>query len=116
MMTIVGKIVFLLAAYSSANLECTLRKNLAQCRSDQYGSYRTFASARTACASDSNCEAVYDENCDNSGFSLCPVNYVEDISFSSCLYLKTELKMTSAGIDWAEVRKKLPYERTEEQQ
>ena len=64
------------------------KKELAHCNPDQYGSYSTLASARTACASDSNCEAVYDENCDNSGFTLCPVNYVEQTSPISCLYMK----------------------------
>ena len=64
------------------------KKELVQCKQEEYGSYSTLASARTACASDSNCEAVYDENCDNSLFTLCPVNYAEDTSTVSCLYMK----------------------------
>ena len=55
---------------------------------DDYGTYNTLTSARTACASDSNCEAVYDEFCDNSNFHLCPLNYDEMTSATSCLFLK----------------------------
>ena len=64
------------------------KKENVYCQGD-YGTYSTLASARTACASDSNCEAVYDEFCDNSNFHLCPVNYNEvTSSASSCLFLK----------------------------
>ena len=65
------------------------KKDSVHCIQDEYGSYSTFASARTACASDSNCAAVYDDYCDNLGFTLCPVSYVEEASTaSSCLFPK----------------------------
>ena len=58
------------------------------CNQDKYGSYSTFVAARTACASDSNCAAVYDENCDDLDYTLCPVSYVEEYSDRSCLFPK----------------------------
>ena len=57
-----------------------------------YGSYSTLASARTACASDNNCGAVYDAACDDTGYKLCPKNFVEKAcqspSCTSCIYTK----------------------------
>ena len=54
-----------------------------------YGSYATFSEARTACAVDSGCGAVYDAQCDDTGtFRLCPTNWDELSSVDSCLFLK----------------------------
>ena len=55
-----------------------------------YGTYGTFENARTACASDNNCGAVYDAACDNTGYKLCPINYVENAcqSCTSCIFPK----------------------------
>ena len=74
----------------SADAYIYTKKEKVYC-SDMYnvGDYGTFTEAKTACANDANCGAVYDDGCDDTdSFTLCPINYAESTSVSSCLYLK----------------------------
>ena len=62
------------------------------CGLDAYGSYNTLSEAQTACTSDENCAAIFDNTCDNVGFKLCPTGYSKKKSWSSCLYVKNQGK------------------------
>ena len=56
---------------------------------DKYGNFPTLKSAQLACISDTNCNAVYDEHCDNEGeFFLCPTTTSLQSSQHSCVYEK----------------------------
>ena len=56
---------------------------------DKYGNFPTLKSAQSACLSDINCNAVYDEHCDNEGeFYLCPTTTSLQSSQHSCVYDK----------------------------
>ena len=44
--------------------------------------------SKLACTSDANCAAVYDFSCDNTDFSLCKNQYLQETSVSSCLYIQ----------------------------
>ena len=56
---------------------------------DKYGNFPTLKSAQSACLSDINCNAVYDEHCDNEGeFYLCPTTTSLQSSQHSCVYEK----------------------------
>ena len=56
---------------------------------DKYGNFPTLKSAQSACISDTNCNAVYDEHCDNKGeFYLCPTTTSLQSSQHSCVYEK----------------------------
>ena len=60
------------------------------CDDDDYGRYPTYAEAQAACSEDIKCAAIYDGNCDNDHFRLCPTDYTEKESVNgSCLYIKT---------------------------
>ena len=56
-----------------------------------YGNYASFLDARTACAVDAGCGAVYDPACDDTGqFRLCPTNWNEQpcSTCTSCIFPK----------------------------
>ena len=56
---------------------------------DKYGNFPTLKSAQSACLSDINCNAVYDEHCNNEGeFYLCPTTTSLQSSQHSCVYEK----------------------------
>ena len=56
---------------------------------DKYGKFPTLKSAQSACISDTNCNAVYDEHCDSEGeFYLCPTTASLQSSQHSCVYEK----------------------------
>jgi len=57
--------------------------------SDSYGNYNSVSAAQAACEADSNCLAVYDENCDNDEYRLCPPStFLTSSSVGSCVYPK----------------------------
>ena len=66
-----------------------LEKN--HCLSDKYGIYNSTEDAMDACSVDSNCQAVYDQHCDESlnNVYLCPIgsSYATSAT-SSCIYEK----------------------------
>ena len=80
-----GKYDFLLLYTALVGWE---KKALTHCAQDDYGSYTHVEAATYACTRDSDCAAIYDDYCDNQGFSLCPLGYTEKSSSSSCLYIK----------------------------
>ena len=55
-----------------------------------YGDYSSLTSAKLACTSDSNCQAIYDQRCNDAGaFTLCPNSTIfEYSSYGSCIYSK----------------------------
>ena len=58
-----------------------------------YGGYSSLQDAQSACDSDNNCWGVYDEFCDNQGFSLCPYWGHNSVpSANSCIYWKPSNK------------------------
>ena len=51
--------------------------------------YDNLYTAINACQSDTNCAAIYDENCSGTKFYLCGLNYLEEEStIGSCLRIK----------------------------
>jgi hypothetical protein len=56
-----------------------------------HGSYSSVSAARSACITDSNCVAVYDDSCDDSGpHYLCDAGHSYSVSTAgSCLYIKS---------------------------
>ena len=59
--------------------------------SDKYGKCATLESAQSACSSDINCKAVYNEHCDSGdGFYLCPSTATFQDSQHSCVYEKSK--------------------------
>ena len=57
--------------------------------SPYYGSYSSWINAQLACAVDTNCRAVYDKNCDDSGeFHLCGASAYFISHASHCVYKK----------------------------
>ena len=60
---------------------------MAKCTDDYYGRYEHLEEAKEACEKDSNCVAIWDSNCNNYNFFLCPLGYREKESSSSCLYI-----------------------------
>ena len=75
--------------HNSCRIDNTWEKKLlTHCDNHDYGSYLTFDEATEACDADSNCAAVYDGQCDNDGFKLCPAGFTEKSSKHSCLYTK----------------------------
>ena len=58
---------------------------------DIYGNYPTLELAQSACSSDINCKAVYNEHCDSGdGFYLCPATATFQDSQHSCVYEKSK--------------------------
>lgn len=67
------------------------KKASKHCSQDGYGSFSTFKGAESNCNADSNCQGVYDTNCDGLGpHYLCPLNAKLDSSNNSCVYTKTQ--------------------------
>ena len=57
----------------------------------RYGDYKTLEKAQEDCTNDVDCIGVYDWQCNNTEFSLCPVGYDERMSeYDSCVYMKGE--------------------------
>ena len=59
----------------------------------QYNSYNTVAEAKEACNVDLGCEAIYDNNCDESpnDVYLCPIGTSYGVSSTSCIYEKGKI-------------------------
>ena len=64
------------------------KKVLTHCDGQDYGYYENVEEAKEACRKDSNCAAIYDGSCNDHGVYLCPLDYTEKESSSSCLYIK----------------------------
>ena len=61
------------------------------CFDDKYGNFSTFEDAKSNCTAGSNCQGVYDDECDSSGsYYLCPLNVALVDSSSSCVYTKLQ--------------------------
>ena len=66
-----------------------LRKTSTHCGYDNYGNYSSVLEAKEACIRDSECAAIYDNNCDGNQVHLCPSNYNEEVSeVGSCIFMK----------------------------
>ena len=63
------------------------------CHDDHYGSFANIRDAKTACATDAGCKAVYDAGCNEtaSGIHLCPVGTIQGGKESSCIYAKSKM-------------------------
>ena len=58
---------------------------------DKYGDYATLESAQSACSSDINCKAVFNDHCkDGDEFFLCPAHATLQDSQHSCVYVKSK--------------------------
>ena len=74
----------------------------------KYNEFTTLAHARDACTEDQSCSMVYDENCDDSTFYLCPVGSPKRPSapsIGSCLYVKQgkiKLSLVNISVSWLE--------------
>ena len=58
---------------------------------DKYGSYTTLELAKAECISDSKCEAVVNNDCDNAdsaSIALCSLKATFTRSKQSCVYVK----------------------------
>ena len=76
---------YFVLGYTKENTECL--------RGLAYDVYRSFVDAKTACDSDNNCWGLYDEDCDNIGFTLCPYwGHNSFPSANSCVYWKPSNK------------------------
>ena len=70
-----------------------IRLELKHCSEDKYGDYSTLEGAQSACTVDSNCQGVYDDDCDGLGSHyLCPINaqLIVPEPRESCVYTKGE--------------------------
>ena len=72
----------------SGHIYNKLEKN--HCNPDKYGIYNSTEDAMDACSVDSNCQAVYDQHCDESlnNVYLCPIGSSYINAPSSCIYEK----------------------------
>ena len=85
--------VFKVEVYRTTTIsDQAYRKEKKKYCSNNYGSYNTLSGAQSACTSDENCAAIFDNACDNVGFKLCPTDYSKKNSWSSCLYVKNQSK------------------------
>ena len=58
------------------------------CDGSDYGQFFNLADAKEACRTDPKCGKVYDQGCNGSPYSLCPVDAKNKDSGRSCLYIK----------------------------
>ena len=58
------------------------------CDGSDYGQFFSLADAKEACRNDPKCGKVYDQGCNGSPYSLCPVYAQNKDSGRSCLYIK----------------------------
>jgi len=61
------------------------------------GSYTSYSAAQAACNKLTDCEAVYNYGCRSTTFYLCPKGYKQQVSSSSCLYLKPKTGLWDDG-------------------
>ena len=66
------------------------------CDNDGYGSFSTIQSAKDACSKDTNCQGVYDRDCNSVGSNvvddihLCPTSAKYSKSLSGCIFQKNK--------------------------
>ena len=65
------------------------RSNNLQCADDKYDKFTTLREAKMACDADDNCKYVYDIDCDDDNYYLCPKSIsLKPSSKASCVYEK----------------------------
>lgn len=85
------KIIFAIKIYKAKIdflLDSIFAKMVKKDTCDKYDEYTTLSEASFVCASNDNCESVYDTGCNGGIFYLCSINSVEVTTSGSCLYLK----------------------------
>merc|ERR1712139_160121 len=75
-----------------ANIQDWTIQSRSHCYDGRLGSvYDTLLAAQTACASDAQCNGVYDIGCDGATYHACDRSIAWDTSGSSCIHIKPEV-------------------------
>ena len=64
------------------------------CDGSDYGQFSNLADAKKACKKDPRCGKIYDQGCNGSPYSLCPLTAESKDSGRSCLYVKPKYGTT----------------------